>query len=62
MHLFKISFYVSAIREVLTFPLKIMVQICFFRESRRKTPNAVAFKDKERHFSDPALNVVSLVE
>ena len=33
----------------------------FCRESRRKTPNTVAFKDNERHFSDPALSVVSFM-
>ena len=37
----------------------IAVNFSIFRESRRKTPNAVAFKDDERHFSDPALGVVS---
>lgn len=35
----------------------VPMEIALNKESRRKTPNAVAFKDNERHFSDPALNV-----
>ncbi|XP_065055878.1 hypoxia up-regulated protein 1-like [Rhopilema esculentum] len=35
----------------------VPMEIALNKESRRKTPNAVAFKDDERHFSDPALGV-----
>lgn len=35
----------------------VPMEIALNKESRRKTPNAVAFKDNERHFSDPAMNV-----
>lgn len=31
---------------------------CFFRESRRKTPVAVSFRNGERFFGDGALGVV----
>eukprot|EP00112_Aurelia_sp_Birch-Aquarium-sp1_P011540 Seg2425.2 transcript_id=Seg2425.2/GoldUCD/mRNA.D3Y31 product="Hypoxia up-regulated protein 1" protein_id=Seg2425.2/GoldUCD/D3Y31 len=35
----------------------VPMEIALNKESRRKTPNVVAFKDNERHFSDPALSV-----